>query len=108
MTTPSKVKPVRWLRTPVVRSEVTGIRVPESIAAIREVAEWVREQPGHTVPFLSREGLLVRSEFDGGTVWHEWVEAGHILGFDGDDESLVSYGNGIDMREAEFTPGADR
>lgn len=60
---------------------VQGMRVPYNIDGVRKVAEWVRSREGYSVPFLSKEGLLIRVHEGGSGVdpYNWWAESGSEL-----------------------------
>jgi len=87
------MKPQRYTRTRPGPRHRDGVKIPAGLDGIREAAEWIRSVPGHEVPFVSRDGLLIRHESDIYGACYQWVEVGEVVAFDNDDETLADYGS---------------
>lgn len=78
----------KWVRDDPDRIQGMFIR-ENDIESVREVAQWIREQPGWEVPYLTAEGLLIRHPLDEEHLYsdtqhyHEWFPSGEDIQWNG-------------------------
>lgn len=71
------------------RGRTVGFVVPDTgIKGVREVAEWVKSHEGHSVPYLTAEGLLIRFA----TGESHWACVGELVAYDTDGVTLILHG----------------
>ena len=78
----------KWIRDDPDRIQGMFIKHMD-IESVREAAQWIKEQPGWEVPYLTAEGLLIRHPIDPEHLYsdtqryHTWFPSGEDIQWNG-------------------------
>lgn len=89
-----EVKTYRRKPLPVYQETREGVMLPDSIEGLRAVKTWIEERSEYQdVPFLNRDGILLRYDRPGDESYYDWLYVGEVVW---DEGGSVGYDSGME------------